>query len=645
MFDSANLSSINKLASTERPDFWYESPSYLLNGVRPSFIHDYMQNKFWNSSSGASSFPFTSTRTTNAMQYTRQGNLAWAPANMIPRSEISGGAVGVIGSGGAVPTGWVWSSGDVGLVREILEITSEYVTFRISGTNTNGVSISYPHFAFNSASVITPIVGQSYTFSCNVRVIDGNFTGFVSGATSRIVMQWRTSGGTYISESSASSSATTTDARLVSTGVAPATAAQCSAQVNIAVNPLASVNLTLRVYRPQVEPTSVDSPRPYLPTTGTARYGERIDYDPQTLAMRGLLVEGAATNFLVRSSATAASWEAASYATPTDAGTQWGFPVVSVATNATTNSQFSYITGNSFTPSISTQYVITAFVKKNTYRYCQITPSANFTGNPPAGAWLNYDFDTNTFQQGGTDAIAGSGLAEVLNNGWVRLQLAFTSTSTTSGAGVIFGFPNSLADTRLVICSTLGASYFVFGCQLEAGNVATSHIPTYGTTITRAADIYQLTPVPWLNQANGTGFVRFIPNKADSTNLRRMFDISDNSTNNRVQLGRSINTSVSGVSSLAGVPDFTPGVANLAAPFVVSKAAIEYTPGDKRVVLNGGSVGTSTNINVPTSGFTHLIMGSVPGFAAGNTLGGWIQEFRHYPTISASDAQLQALTT
>lgn len=623
---------------------WYLDASYALNGVMPSLIHDYNTTRYWNSSSGETSFPFSTVRTTNAMQFNQQGNLAWAPANMIPRSEISGGAVGVLGSGGAVPTGWVWNGADAGLVREIIEVTPSYVTFRISGTNTNGGAISYPHLCFNSANLIVPVVGQSYTISANLQLIDGDFTGFTSGSTARIVMQWRTGAGAYISESSASLQATATDSRLVSTGVAPATAAQCSAQINIAVNPLATVDLTLRVYRPQVEPTGVDSPKPYVATTGSAKYCERMDYNPQTLALRGLLVEGAATNFLLRSSATATNWEAASFATPTDAGTQWGFPVVSIATNSTANSQFSYITGNSFTPSISTQYVITAFVKKNTYRYCQITPSANFTGNPPAGAWLNYDFDTNTFQQGGTDAVAGSGLAEVLNNGWVRLQLAFTSTSATSGAGIIFGFPNSISDTRVVICSTLGASYFVFGCQLESGNVATSHVPTYGTTITRAADIFQLTPIPWLNQANGTAFVKFIPNRVDPTNTRRMFDISDNTANNRVQIARSTSTAVSAVTSLAGVPDFSPGVANLATAFVVHKAALEYIAGDKRVVLNGGSVGTNTNTNVPNSGLTHLIIGSVPGFATANTIGGWIQEFRHYPTISASDAQLQALT-
>lgn len=86
------------------------------------------------------------------------GNLVWAPANMIPRTEITGGAVGIIGSGGAMPTGWVWGTGDVGLVREIVEITPQYVVMRISGTNTNGVSISYPHFAFNSANLIVPVV-------------------------------------------------------------------------------------------------------------------------------------------------------------------------------------------------------------------------------------------------------------------------------------------------------------------------------------------------------------------------------------------------------------------------------------------------------------------------------------------------------
>lgn len=621
---------------------WYLSPTYALNGVLPSLIHDYTTTRYWNSSNGETSFPFSTVRTTNATMFNSAGQLVWAPANMIPQSSTAGAVLGVIGSGGAFPTGWTRSTA-AGISHEVVAIARDYIDVRIFGTN--GGALSYPQIT-PLATAIAAIPGDTFCGSISVQIVGGSTAGFNASAF-KVNTQWLTAGGLYVNEAPPSAAADTTNfTRLSSQGAAVATTGLVRVSVNCTINASATVDVTVRVGMPQLERQSVNSPQPYIQTTGSAKYCERIDYNPQTLAMRGLLVEGSGQNFLPRSHIAATGWDGTNFVTLSDSTAQWGYEVVRIAVNAITNPQFTFISGNSFTPSATTRYVLSHFVKKDNYRYVQITPSANFTGNPPAGAWLNYDFDTNTWQQGGTDAVANSGLAEVLNNGWVRLQIAYTSNAAPlGGSGGIIGFPNSLADSRLPTCTTNGAAVLAFGMQTEAGEVASSFVPTFGASITRAADTFQLTPVPWLNQANGTAFVKFIPNKADSTNLRRLFDISDNTANNRVQIGRSTNTTVSGTTSLAGTSDFGPGVANFATSFAVHKAAIEYTPGDKRVVLNGGTIGSNTNLNVPVSGFTHLTIGSVPGFAAANTIGGWIQEFRHYPIITASDAQLQALTT
>jgi hypothetical protein len=634
---------VNNISALERqPEApWFTDTNLQLNGTFPSLIHDYTKGRYWNSFGGESGFPVSTVRTTNAKMFNDAGQLVWAPANMIPQSSTAGAVVGVIGSGGAVPTGWAWSS-VAGVTREVTAVTPDYIDVRMYGTNPG--AITYPQItALNTP--LTAVPTETYCGSMFAQILSApNVSGFHASAL-KVNTQFLIT-GSYSNEATPSPTVTTTEQRLVSQGAVTAGANQIRVSFNLTVAASGTVDITVRLGRPQLERQSVNSPQPYINTTGSAIYRERIDYNPQTLAMRGLLVEGSGQNFLPRSHIAATGWDGANFVTLSDSTAQWGYDVVRIAVNAITNPQFTFISGNSFTPSPTTRYVMSLFVKRDNYRYVQITPSANFTGNPPAGAWLNYDFDTNTLQQGGTDAVAASGLAEVLNNGWVRLQIAYTSNAApVGGSALIIGFPNSLADSRLPICTTNGAAVLAFGMQTEAGEVASSFVPTFGSSITRAADTFVLTPVPWLNQANGTAFVKFIPNKADTTNLRRLFDISDNTANNRVQLGRSTNTTIAGTTSLAGTSDFGPGVANFATSFAVNKAAIEYTPGDKRVVLNGGTLGTNANINVPVSGLTHLTIGSVPGFAAGNTIGGWIQEYRHYPTISASDAQLQALTT
>ena len=66
---------------------WYADPAYALNSVLPSFIHDYAIQRYYNSVDGETAFPLTSVRTSNAMQFDSQGQLVWAPANLLLRSE------------------------------------------------------------------------------------------------------------------------------------------------------------------------------------------------------------------------------------------------------------------------------------------------------------------------------------------------------------------------------------------------------------------------------------------------------------------------------------------------------------------------------------------------------------------------------
>jgi hypothetical protein len=184
----------------------------------------------------------------------------------------------------------------------------------------------------------------------------------------------------------------------------------------------------------------------------------RFDYDPTTLAPRGLLLEGSATNELTNSETFGTGW--------TD-------------TNITRNS-----TNNTSPANDLTALRVTASAANATIiRSAAMGTSAQRT----LSVWLrrvsgtgNIQFTTNNGTAWTTQAITSS---------WVR----YTFTATTEAQRVGF---------RIV---TSGDSIELWGAQLEAGSVASSYIPSGTSAGQRAADSCHITPLtPWFNATEGT---------------------------------------------------------------------------------------------------------------------------------------------
>lgn len=615
---------------------WYRSEGYALNRVMPSFIHDYTNQRFWNISAGETANPFLSARTGNAMQFDNQGRLVWAPANMVGNSSTSGAVLGVVGSGGAFPTNWQRSTA-TGIIHEIINITPDYIDFRIYGTNGTGATI-YPQVTFMSTPLSgTP--GTKYTGSAYVTVLAApNLSGFATSAM-KLNTQFLNS-GTYSNEATPSPIATTSEQRLVSQGAMTAAPAnQVRVSFNLSINIAGTVDATFRIGRPQLEFLGADSPKTYLETTGTARYLPRLDYDPNTLAARGYLIEAAKTNLLAISETSLPSdWNNASFCTATYPGDIWNRPISRITVTSTASSQFNYISANPFTPSASTLYTISGFFKKGNISRVQLTTSANFTD-----AYMNYNFDTNTIVLGGANVTAGSGHAQLMQGGWVRLQYSFTSIAVpVGGTGALLAFIDTDAALRLAGTATNGAFFDCFGFQVELQGVATSYIPTFGTTATRVTDSTIITPLPWLTQNLGTFVVELFSNKAE-TNLRRYIDMNDSTASNRIQIARSASGAYIAVSTVGGTSEFNPATSPASPNFQVDKVALRYNSAGKAVVCNNGTVG-STATSPPTSGYTTLFVGQLQGLSDANSSMGWLRQIRYYADDSASNAQLQAIT-
>lgn len=610
---------------------WFSNESYLLNSVAPSMIHDYAANRYWNSAVGSQGFPFTATRTGNATMFDSAGRLVYAPANMITQSSMAGAVVGVVGSGGALPTGWAWASvGAAAITREVVAVGPDYIDVRMYGSNTSGGTV-YPSIFLGA--IITAVVGQPIMGSVYAQLIAGSLSENISyGTNGKLTVQFVNSGA-YVSNTSASNVATSTMTRLTSSG-SRATADHNQWRPYLvfgANNGDVGFDFTIRLSKPQFEYYGPDSPKDYVETTGTAYYGPRLSYDPHT-GVNGILLEQSRTNLCPKSGATGSVTGVAESA-GTDA---LGWATRRFTADGATTVHFAAYTATASAPAASTVHTISAIVKMISGTRIQIAGSSGYSNLTD---YVNFNLSNGTVVgTGGT--VAASSITAV-GSGFYRISMTFTTlASTASGTACALSCIASDSATRIPTFTSSDV-FDVIGAQMEVGYGASSYIPTFYAAATRASDLLTTTSISWLNQALGTWYIKFTPFNAVDV-LRRIVTISDGTVNNAISSAHTTSKTVQLRTAVGGTGDFTPTTATNAEPFTVSKFAYKLSSPNKRISLNGAAV-VGASVAFPTSGYTTLQVGGDAG--GGNNMFGYIHELRYYPSASASDGQLQALTT
>ncbi len=138
---------------------------------------------------------------------------------------------------------------------------------------------------------------------------------------------------------------------------------------------------------------------------------------------------------------------------------------------------------------LSTVYTRSFWLKAGTWNLVQLNlVSSRFPNN----SYINVNLTTGAFSLGA--GSTGLGGATLYPNGWVRVWLAGTCTSSGSNATANIYTIQSMADAyRPTFVGDPARNFYVFGSQVEIGPSATSLIITAGAGVARAADIITLT--------------------------------------------------------------------------------------------------------------------------------------------------------
>lgn len=371
---------------------------------------------------------------------------------------------------------------------------------------------------------------------------------------------------------------------------------------------------------------------PYYPNTSatnnpTANYfksndyqAPRFDYDPTTLAPRGLLIEGSAVNLALRSN---------DFNTTVNDGTQW---VVGVYTRGDVSTTLpDGTTGNacriSGTGSASFRSASIAVNASTAYTF-------SFWARNNGGSQARYRVWNGTagssivdYTLPSSNYVSQIGGANNTSTTWVRVSVTFT---TPVGCTSIFVYPTS-SDSGTV-------DLLLWGAQVELGSGASSYTPTGASQGTRNSDFCYMSGISsWFNAPTGTIISKVTYSALTGSNAGIELSVGTGSSpTNRIGIRKDYVDYYSGGGAAQAemYPTVTSGAVQI---------GTAYAANDFAMCSNGGTMRTDSSGAVPI-GLDTLKLYSDGGASSGLFLNGWMRSFKYFPT-RLPNAQLQSLTT
>ena len=267
------------------------------------------------------------------------------------------------------------------------------------------------------------------------------------------------------------------------------------------------------------------------------------------------------------------------------------------------------------------------FAKANTRYWIRLQSQS------PSNSWVNVNLLTG--EKGLSGGGEDSSSIENVGNGWYKISLNFTATTTTGPQ--IFVLDSDRSGSSPSYLGDGSSSILIYGAQLEAGSFPTSYIKSNsGSTTTRSADVASIPVADFgYNQSEGTVVAQYTPTKVDG-DVRGVFEIAANTSSNRAYHSAS-----EGNHWLVRSEGATPAAIDIGTvPESTNKVAAVYKKDDFAISVNGASVSTDTSGNVPIS----IIEINIGALQNGFHLNGYIKSIQYYPR-RLTNAQLQDLTS
>ena len=365
-------------------------------------------------------------------------------------------------------------------------------------------------------------------------------------------------------------------------------------------------------------------PLDYTPTTSAAVYGPRFDYDPVTLAARGLLIEEQRTNLLLQSEDISTTWTNTRTTETVNATVSPSGESTADKLVEDSSASNDHVINQTVSVTSSTTYTTSVFLKagERTWAFINMVD----VGVSSYRSWFNL----STGQTGTNDSGNSSTITSV-GNGWYRCTVTRATTSSQTSVRIEVGL--STGDGVINYTGNGTSGIYVWGAQLEAGAFSTSYLPTLASSVTRSADVASVNTLsPWFNATEGTLFAESV----SYNNLARSASISNSGSSDTIGLGASSTNN-------GRLYIYTSGVeqANLSAAFSGStlKEAAAYKTNDAQYCANGTLSSQDTSVSLPT-----LNKMDIGYFTIGGVYhNGWIRRIAYYPR-RLTNAELQALT-
>jgi len=349
-------------------------------------------------------------------------------------------------------------------------------------------------------------------------------------------------------------------------------------------------------------------------TTGSPKFITGPTFGPRVPM---ILVEPSATNLVTYSedfshsswTKTAATMEGGHTAPD---GTETAYKLIEDNTNSV------HRTFQTATASVSPSASISVFVKYSGRRYVLIR-----FADQSVGRW--YDLISGTL--GGTYlGTPNDSSIELIGNDWYRITLSHTSDAQ---ARCEFWVSDTESVNSYTGDGTSGV--YIWGAQLETG-IATSYIPTSGSTAQRAADdlVISGSDFDFYNQSEGTIYAETIISPSSQPSGDYLWSINDGGYTNRI---------VSVYDAVLYHYVISSNAINFVSSTAVSsldeimRTALSYKTNNALHSVNGVTSTPDTSVTLP-SGLNKLNLGQ--DNASGNTMTGRIKRLIYWPYHSDS---------